>query len=91
MSEASASKLYSIEEVLRAQKALRTAAGLGPEMFAVKAFVGMISDEIDLLRKTGESDEQIAALISQSSSIQISAEEIVENYAPLEERHPKGE
>lgn len=91
MSESPASKLYSVEEAIRAQKALRTAAGLGPEMFPVKAFVGMISDEIDSLRKAGESDEQIAALIRQSSSIQISAEEIVENYAAPEERHPNGE
>jgi hypothetical protein len=90
MSESSTSKLYSVEEAVRAQKALRTAAGLGPEMFPVKAFVGMISDEIDSLRQAGKSDDQIAALICRSSSIQISPEEIAENYAPPEERHPKG-
>ncbi len=46
-------KTYPIEQALRAQKALREAAGLGPEMFPVEAFVGMISDEIEQLRSQG--------------------------------------
>jgi len=47
----------------------------------------MISDEIDLLRKCGKSDEQIAALVCRNSSIQITAEEITQNYASPEDRH----
>ena len=43
-------KTYSLEQAIRAQKALRDAAGLSPEMFPVQAFVGMISDEIEKLR-----------------------------------------
>jgi hypothetical protein len=89
MTKESAPKLYPLEEAIKAQKALRTAAGLGPEMFPVQAFVGMISDEIESLRKAGKSDEQIAALVSQNSSIQINAEQIAQNYAPPEERHQK--
>ncbi len=53
------SAVYPLEEAVKAQMASRSAAGLGPEMFPVQAFVGMISDEIDSLRKAGKTDEQI--------------------------------
>jgi hypothetical protein len=78
---------YSIEEALSAQKALRNAAGLGPEQFPIQAFVGMISDEIETLRKRGKTDEEIAAIIRQNSSIQITSQEIAQNHASPEERH----
>ena len=80
-------KIYPIDQALRAQKALRDAAGLGPEMFPVEAFVGMISDEIEKLRSQGKTDNEIAALITENSSIQITAEEISANYASPEDRH----
>ncbi len=79
----------SLQEALRAQKALREAAGLAPEMFAIEAFVGMISDEIETLRSQGKSDEEIAGLVSAHSNVAISAAEITENYAPPEERHQR--
>lgn len=78
-------KTYSLEESLRALQALRQAAGLEPEQFPLKAFVGMMSDEIEALRKQGKTDDQIAGLIRESSGIDISAAEIAENYA--EDRH----
>ena len=81
-------KTYPLEEALRAQKALRTLAGLGPEMFPVEAFIGMISDEIEQLRKTGHNDEEIAQVIKANSQIEITAAEIAENYASPEQRHP---
>lgn len=80
-------KTYPLEEAVRAQKALREAAGLGAETFPVQAFVGMISDEIEELRKRGKSDEEIARLIRTNSSIDITAAEIAENYASSEARH----
>ncbi len=79
--------MYPVEEAIRAQKALREAAGLGPEMFPVQAFVGMISDEIEQLRKRGKSDEAIASLIESNSNIKITASEIAENYASPDHRH----
>lgn len=82
---------YPVEEAVRAEKALREAAGLGPEMFPVQAFVGMISDEIEALRKRGQSDEAIARLIAAHSAIRITAAEIAEHYASPEERHPPSE
>ena len=51
----------------------------------------MISDEIESLRKRGKSDEEIAAMIRQSSAIEISADEIAENYASPEQRQHHGE
>lgn len=81
-------KTYSIEQALRAQRALRDAAGLGPETFPIEAFVGMISDEIETLRSQGKTDAEIAALIEGNSAIEITAEEIAENFASAEARHP---
>jgi hypothetical protein len=86
VSENRTAKSYPVEEALKAQKALRSMAGLGPEQFPIRAFVGMISDEIEALRKQGRSDEEIARVISQSSEIEISGAEIGENYATPEER-----
>ncbi len=87
MSEQTKGKAYPIEEALRAQKALREMAGLEAELFPVEAFVGMISDEIETLRKQGHSDEEIARTIREHSKIEISAADIAENYAGPEERH----
>lgn len=81
-------KTFSVEDAIQAQKALRTLGGLGPETFPLEAFVGMISDEIEHLRKLGHSDQKIAEVISSSSDIKITAAEISENYASPEERHP---
>lgn len=82
---------YPLEEALRAQKALRDLAGLPPEAFALEAFVGMFSDEIETLRKQGHADSEIAAVISKNSAIQISGSEIADHYAPPEARHQYGE
>ncbi len=81
-------KGYPVEEAVKAQKALRAAAGLGPEQFPIQAFVGMISDEIESLRQQGKSDEEIAALVRKNSAIEINGAEIAEHYAsPGERRH----
>ena len=80
------SKEYSLEEALKAQKALRSAAGLGPEQFPIQAFVGMISDEVESLRQRGKTDADIAEIIRSHSAIDISADEIAENYASPDER-----
>ncbi len=78
---------YGLDDALKAQKALRDLAGLEPERFPMQAFVGMISDEVEQLRKLGHSDEEIAEVIRRNSSIEITASEIAENYAPPELRH----
>jgi hypothetical protein len=80
-------KTYSLEQAVCAQRALRDAAGLGPEMFPVQGFVGMISDEIEELRSQGKYNQDIATLIGANSNIQITAAEIAQHYAPQEDRH----
>ncbi len=77
----------SLEAALKAQGALRADAGLEPETFPVADFVGMISDEIEQLRKKGRSDEQIAAIIRQNAPIEISAAAVTQHYAPPEARN----
>ena len=83
-------RMYSVEEAIKAQKSLRDAAGLEPEQFPVQAFIGMISDEIELLRQQGKTDDEIASIIQNNSAIEISAAEIAENYASPEERRQHG-
>ncbi len=80
-----------LEQALRAQKALRDAAGLAPEQFPIPAFVGMISDEIDALRQQGHSDEQIAELIRKNAQVAITAKDLSDNYAEADRRHPPHE
>lgn len=77
---------FPLNEALKAQRALRDAAGLAPEQFPIPAFVGMISDEIETLRQRGMDDGQIAALIERSSAIRITAGEISEHYATPDQR-----
>ena len=84
-------KTYPVEEAVKAHKALRAASGLGLELFPTQAFVGMISDEIESLRKRGKNDLEIAQLIRENSDIQISPKEIAEHYVSPEERHHNGE
>ena len=83
-------KTCSLKEALKAQSALRSSAGLEPEQFPVSAFVGMISDEIEILRTQGKSDGQIAELIRQQSEIDINASDITANYASPEQRNHGG-
>lgn len=80
-------QVYPVEEAVKAHKALRSLSGQGPEMFPIEAFVGMISDEVETLRTLGKSDDEIAAVIRQHSSIDITAQQIAAHYAPPELRH----
>ncbi len=80
-------KTYPLEEAIKAQRSLREAAALGPETFPIQAFVGMISDEIESLRKRGKSDDEIASIIQKNSSIEITGAELAKHYASPEQRH----
>ena len=53
----------SMAEAVHAQQALRDAMTLGPELLTMEAFAGMLGDEIDQLRRIGETDEQIVKRI----------------------------
>jgi hypothetical protein len=56
-------------------------------MFPIRAFVGMISDEVEVLRKQGHTDETIAQTIAATSTIAIGPAEIKEYYASPKQRH----
>lgn len=50
---------FTMTEAVRAQQALRDAMSLGHETMPYEALVGLLGDEIDQLRRLGESDAQI--------------------------------
>ena len=77
---------FTGQQAADAQTALRKALGLPPEQFPLPAFVGMVSDEIEQLRAVGQSNDQIAAIISQVTGVTISAEAIATFYASPEAR-----
>ena len=78
--------MYTVEQALQAQRALRAAAGAEEELFPIQAFVGMISDEIQMLREQGKTDEEIAGLIQSSSEIKITSADLRSYYATPEQR-----
>lgn len=78
---------FTLEQAMRAQQALRQAAALPPEQFPLEAFVGMISDEMEALRKAGKSDEEITEIVNRAAQTQLSTSDIASNYATPEERH----
>ena len=84
MADAGAS--FTLEESIRAQRAMRDRLGLGDEAFPVPAFVGMVSDEIEKLRAAGETDEGIAEIVREATGKPITADDIAESYATPQER-----
>jgi hypothetical protein len=53
---------YTADQVARAARELREAAGASQEHFTAAQVVAMLSDEVRLLRERGFSDERIADL-----------------------------
>lgn len=56
-----ADSVFSTEDVALARRALRESMGLGEEALTQAAFLALLDDEIQQLRKIGKSDAQIAA------------------------------
>ncbi|MBV8851584.1 MAG: hypothetical protein JOZ16_18570 [Methylobacteriaceae bacterium] len=81
---------FALDEFLAAQKALRQNLGLREERFPISAFIGMISDEIDQMRRAGRTDEDVAATISAATGRMIDAEDILRFYASPKKRHSGG-
>jgi hypothetical protein len=67
--------VYTADQVARAARELRDAAGAPEQRFTAAQVVTMLSDEVRLLRERGFDDERIAELFS-GFDIQVSAEEI---------------
>jgi hypothetical protein len=77
---------FSLAEALAAQKALRDAAGAEDEVFDLADVVGMVSDEIDMLKDQGKSYEEMAALIQSATSKTVTAADVEKYYVPADER-----
>jgi alkylhydroperoxidase family enzyme len=72
---------YTADQVARAARELRDAAGASEQSFTAPEVIAMLSDEVRLLRERGFSDQRIAELFS-GFDIQTSAEEIARNAQP---------
>jgi hypothetical protein len=77
---------FSLAEALAAQKALRDAAGEEDEAFDLADVVGMVSDEIDLLKDQGKSYAEMAALIQTATGKPVTADDVEKYYVPADER-----
>jgi hypothetical protein len=55
---------YTADQVARAARELRDAAGAPEQRFTAAQVVAMLSDEVRLLRERGFSDERIAELFT---------------------------
>jgi hypothetical protein len=72
---------YTADQVARAARELRDAAGASQQRYTAPEVIAMLSDEVRLLRERGFSDERIADLFS-GFDIQTSAEEIMRYAQP---------
>ena len=77
---------FTAQEVAQIQRLLREAANEPEETFDTKNVVGMLSDEIEALRRQNMSDDAIAALISQGAGATVTGEEVSMFFASAEER-----
>lgn len=66
---------YTADQVARAARELRDAAGAPQERFTAAQVITMLSDEVRLLRERGFTDQRIAELFG-GFDIQASAEDI---------------
>jgi len=76
---------FTAQEVAQIQKLLQEAANEPPESFETEAVIGMLSGEIDTLRRQGMTDDEIASVISQGANATITADEVGRFYAPPED------
>ena len=79
---------YTAGDAATANTVLRAAAGLAAEKFGAEQFVRMISDEIELLRRTGKTDAEIAQLLADGGGIELNPDAITRYYAPEDARRP---
>lgn len=67
--------IYTADQVARAARELREAAGASQERFTSAQVVSMLADEVRLLRERGFSDERIADLFT-GFDIEVTSDEI---------------
>ncbi len=67
---------FSLNQAMKAQAALREAAGEGEETFDERQLVGMLSDEIRTLRASGSDDEEISQILKTQANVDLDTETI---------------
>lgn len=72
---------YTADQVAVAARELRQAAGSDEERFTAPQVLGMLSDEIRLLRERGFNDAKIADLLT-GFDIRVSAGDVSRHTAP---------
>ena len=77
---------FTASEAMRAQRALRDAAGLPERSYTMDRFIGLVSDEIDALWAMNITDDEITALISKATGKLVTEIDIAEFYAPADRR-----
>ena len=77
---------FTVQQAIGIQQALRASLDLGPELFGLPAFIGMISDEIEQMRSAGRDDRDILQVIAQHTGQQIAVEDLRRYYATPELR-----
>jgi len=70
-----ADRTYTVDQIARAAIELRQAAGTDEQRFSGEQAIGMLSEEIRLLRERGFTDDQIANLLS-GFDIEVTAQDL---------------
>ena len=73
---------FSMDEVVKARHALRTAMGIESKALGTTAFLALLGDEIAQLRKTGRSDADIAKAISDAIDRDVATAAVERQVAP---------
>jgi hypothetical protein len=79
-------KALTVDQAVRAQRALRESLGLADETFPLPAFIGMISDEIQQMREAGRSDTQMIDIIAKATGTRLDPADLQRFYVPPEHR-----
>lgn len=75
-------QVFTFDELMRAQQALRKEMGVASDDLPTAAFVAMLAEEIDQLHRVGKSDADIAALIGSAIDRDVAAAWIGRYAAP---------
>ncbi len=77
---------FTAEQAAAANRILRAELGLGPQEFSTEQFVGMISEEIEKLRASGKTDDEIVRLLNEGVGVTVSPDSIRRFYADEAQR-----
>lgn len=81
---------FTADQAAAATTAMRMSLGLPPDQVGIRQFVAMISDEIQQMRQAGHSDDDIAAVVRESTGSTLDAGDIEAHYAPPDARGRAG-